>query len=129
MNHCMLGHVQEWFLGHVAGIRPDPAAPGFARFFVAPQPVGDLTWARGSYESVRGRIVSDWRQTDSEFELSVVVPANTVAVVSLPAASAAAVEESGRAPTNVSGVRFLRWEAGRAVLEVGGGEYHFRSRR
>ena len=46
MNHCMLGHIQEWFLGWVAGIRPEIASPGFRRFIIDPHPVGSLTWAR-----------------------------------------------------------------------------------
>ena len=30
-NHFMLGHIMEWFYADLAGIRPDPAAPGFQR--------------------------------------------------------------------------------------------------
>jgi alpha-L-rhamnosidase len=29
LNHCMLGHVQQWFWQDLAGIRPDPTGPGF----------------------------------------------------------------------------------------------------
>ena len=28
-NHCMLGHVEEWFYSGLGGIRLDPAAAGF----------------------------------------------------------------------------------------------------
>jgi len=127
MDHCMLGHIQEWFLGGVAGIRPDPTAPGFARFFIAPQPVGDLASARGTYDSIRGRIVSDWRRTATAFELRAVVPPNTTAVIALPASNVDAVEENGRPLAEAAGVRSARLERHCVLIEVGGGEYHFRA--
>ena len=49
------------FTKRLAGINPDPAAPGFKHFFIKPNVVGDLTSARARYDSVRGRIVSDWK--------------------------------------------------------------------
>jgi hypothetical protein len=128
MNHCMLGHIQDWFLSWVAGIRPDPAAPGFARFTVAPTPVGPLTWARGRYDSVRGRISSDWRIADGRFHLKLTVPANTVAKVLIPTADPASIRERGRmlpAGTGVNGVKRLESTEAHAVLEVGSGEYEF----
>lgn len=125
MNHCMLGHIQQWFLGSLAGIRPEPVSPGFKRFVIAPEPVGDVTWARGEYESIRGRITLSWRIADGRFRLNVTVPPNTSAVVHVPAPGVAGVRESGRAATHAAGVRFLRFENGRAVFEVGGGRYEF----
>src|SRR6185295_12037603 len=58
-NHIMFGDVSAWFYRALAGIRPD--APGFKRIRIRPQVVGDLTWARGSYDSVYGRIASEWK--------------------------------------------------------------------
>ncbi len=89
MNHCMLGHIQEWFLGWVAGIRPDIESPGFRQFIIEPHPVGNLTWARASYDSIRGTIVSDWKKSDGAFTLRVTIPVGTVATVSIPAADGA----------------------------------------
>ena len=125
MNHCMLGHIQEWFLGHVAGIRPDPEAPGFKRFFIAPQPVGDLTWARGIYDSVRGRIVSDWKRAQGRFTLRVRIPPNTSARVYLPVHSAERVTEHGHPLGEVTGVRLTGSDPTAVVLAVGSGEYLF----
>ena len=110
MNHCMLGHIQEWFMGHVAGIRPDPAAPGFRKFILAPQPVGNLEWARGTYDSIRGRIVCDWKRQKDALRLKAVVPANTSATLFLPARNIETVEESGRKVEKRPGVKMLRME-------------------
>ena len=53
-NHFMLGQITEWFYQDLAGIAADPAGPGFQKIIIRPQPVGDLTWARAGYDSIRG---------------------------------------------------------------------------
>jgi len=125
MNHCMLGHIQQWFLGSLAGIRPMPLSPGFARFIIAPEPVGNLKWARGEYQSIRGRIASAWKVQTGNFHLNLTVPPNTTATVFVPAARADDVKESGKPASAASGVKFLRHENGKAVFEVGSGKYEF----
>jgi hypothetical protein len=125
MNHCMLGHIQEWFMGWIAGIQPDPAAPGFRHFVVAPQPVGRLTWARGSYDSIRGPIESHWTRGADRFELTLTVPANTTATVAIPASAAALLRESGRPLERAPGVSNVRRRPDVAVLDVGSGTYRF----
>ena len=59
-NHYSLGSVGQWLYEHVAGIRA--ASPGYARVLIAPEP-GGLEWARATYRSVRGPIVSAWRRS------------------------------------------------------------------
>ncbi len=125
-NHTFLGDVNAWMTKTLAGIRADPAAPGFKHILIAPNPVGDLTAARAHYDSIRGRIASRWTKKDGAFELSVTVPANCSATVTLPAIDAAKITESGRALGAADGVKFLRLENGRALVEVGSGDYSFR---
>ena len=48
-NHPMFGSVSEWFFRSLLGI--NPGAPGFRRIILKPQPAGDLTWAKGTYQS------------------------------------------------------------------------------
>ena len=72
--------VAGWFANGLAGIQPDPEAPGFRHFFIRPAPVDDLTWVTCSYRSLRGVIVSNWRREQGRFTLEVTVPANTTSV-------------------------------------------------
>lgn len=124
-NHCMLGHVEEWFYTGLGGINPDPSAPGFKKILIQPQPVGDLTWVRTSYESVHGRIASEWKRDAGRFTLELTVPPNTTATVFLPAKEERRVTESGTSLPLAGHVRFLRLENGRAAVAVGSGRYHF----
>ena len=124
-NHIMFGDVSAWFYKALAGINPDPAAPGFKHVIVRPTVAGDLTWARAEYDSVHGKIVSDWKVVKGEFRLRLTIPANATAMVFLPASDCESITESGRKLDRSEGVRFLRTEDGCAVLAVGSGTYRF----
>ncbi|NLH43119.1 MAG: family 78 glycoside hydrolase catalytic domain [Planctomycetes bacterium] len=125
MNHCMLGHIQEWFLGWVAGIRPDIESPGFRRFIVDPHPVGNVTEVRGKYDSLYGPIGSLWEKSDGAFTLEVTIPPGTSATVSLPAGDKSNVFEGGEPVSQAHGVRFLDRSSDRVRLLVESGVYEF----
>ena len=127
-DHFMLGQIQEWFYHDLAGIQNDPGGAGFKKIIIPPQPVGDVTWAKASYNSIRGKIVSDWKRDGEKFILNVTIPANTTATVFVPAKSADDVMESGKPAAQSDGVKFLREENGRAVFEIASGQYEFESR-
>jgi alpha-L-rhamnosidase len=127
-NHFMLGQIQEWFYHDLAGIQNAPDSTGFKKIVINPQPVGDVTWAKASYDSIRGKIVSDWKLDGAKFTLNVTIPANTTATVFIPAKSADEVLESNKPVTQSGGVSLLRKEKGRAVFEIAAGQYKFESR-
>ncbi len=127
-NHFMLGHITEWFYKDLCGIESDPTGPGFKKIIIRPQPVGDLTWARASYDSVHGKISSEWRRDEEKFTLKIRIPANTTATVFVPAKPDGSVTENGKPVEHAGGVRFLRQETDRAVFSIESGEYEFESR-
>jgi len=122
-NHFMLGQIMEWFYRDLAGIAPDPSEPGFKRVVIRPQPIGDLAWARASYEAPRGRIVSAWRREGGQIELKVAVPVGATAIVHVPTDDPTSVREGGRAITERMGVQEVKNQS--AVYTVGSGSYTF----
>jgi alpha-L-rhamnosidase len=84
LNHPALGGIGDWFYASLAGIRPDPTAPGFRRIIFQPDIGCGLQFARAEYESVRGKIVSDWRIRDGSLLLRIVVPVGSEAKVIFP---------------------------------------------
>ena len=64
-NHLMLGHVMEWFYTNVLGIKDAPDAVASDKIIIHPVPVGDITWAKGWYETPRGRIAVSWSLTEN----------------------------------------------------------------
>ena len=128
-NHMMLGHLMEWFYSGLAGIRQAPGSTGFETIEIKPHPVGDITWVKARYHSIRGEIVSDWRLAAggpaARFYADVTIPANAKAFVHIPASSESAVTEGGVPASQAAGVKFVEMKDGRAVFAVGSGDYHF----
>jgi alpha-L-rhamnosidase len=127
-NHFMLGHVTEWFYKDLVGIDGDPSGPGFKRIIIKPTPVGDLAWARASYDSVRGKIISHWKREGERFTLEVQIPPNTTAMVFLPSKAGDVISEGGQSVEQSVGVKFLRAEKNSKVLAIESGRYVFESR-
>jgi alpha-L-rhamnosidase len=109
----------------ILGINPDESRPGYRHFFLRPRPGGGLTWARGSYDSIRGTIASAWKIDGPRTTFTFTIPGNTSATVFVPAKNQDAVTESGTPASTAEGVRFLRMEDGAAVYQVGSGTYRF----
>jgi alpha-L-rhamnosidase len=121
------GPSTAWFYRAVLGIRNDPAQPGFKHFIIKPEMIPEVTWAKGHYDSIHGRIVSNWRREGGKLTMEVTIPANTAATVFVPAKNAEVVIESGKLASRADGIKFLRFESGCAVYEVGAGKYEFQS--
>jgi alpha-L-rhamnosidase len=115
-NHPMFGSVDEWFYRSLLGINALEA--GFKKIQIKPQPAGDLTWAKGSYESVYGTISSDWRKENGGLVLNVQIPVNTTAEVWVPSKESDKITERSGAP-----LRRLRFESGYSVFEIGSGSW------
>jgi len=63
-----------------------------------------------------------------QLTLDVTVPVNTIATVFVPVTGdATSVKEGGKSIQDAKGIKFLRTENGKAVLEVGSGTYRFAS--
>ncbi|GAA0556633.1 glycoside hydrolase family 78 protein [Chitinophaga japonensis] len=125
-NHVMLlGDLVVWYYENLAGIKPDPAAPGFKKIIMKPLQVKGLDKVEASYRSVYGPIRSAWEKQDGTFNWHITIPANTSATVYVPAASEQQVKEGNAAISGENGVKFLKMDGGYAVYEVGSGEYSF----
>ena len=125
LNHCMFGHIQEWFQGNLLGIRQSESSLGFEHVIIAPTPVGDLREAAGHYDSPRGRIAVAWKSADAIFQLDVTVPGNTDAQIVLPVPEDATITESGLPLDEAPGIRIKGLTPAGMILEVGSGRYEF----
>ncbi|KAF4444269.1 hypothetical protein F53441_11177 [Fusarium austroafricanum] len=85
-NHYALGAVADWLHGTVGGISPMPSSPGWKVFRVKPIPGGNLEWADTSFDGPYGRIECKWRWSSEsgDFNMALVVPPNSSALVTLP---------------------------------------------
>ncbi len=124
-NHIMFGDISAWFYKALAGIRPDPASPGFKHFSIRPEVVGDLTWVKAQYQSASGLIRSEWKRAGGQFTLKITVPANTTATVWVPARDVNLIRENGAPVGKAKGLTFSGNTGGVCRFEVGSGSYEF----
>ena len=88
-NHVMqIGDLGVWLYEYLAGIRSDPAQPGFAHTIIRPYAVAGLDYVKATHRSPYGLISSHWRRTAGAIELEVVIPPNTTATVYVPGGAA-----------------------------------------
>ncbi len=94
-NHCMLGHLMEWFFSGLGGIRQDDESNGYRKAVIYPQMVDGVNQASTSYESPYGNIVCRWSKSNDGIEVEAEIPANTEADIILPASNLNMISESG----------------------------------
>jgi alpha-L-rhamnosidase len=127
-NHVMLlGDLLVWFYENLAGIRNHPESAGFKKILMRPYPVDGLDYVTASYHSVHGEIKSAWKKTGGIFHWEISLPANTSAIVYIPAINKKQVSESGEKASSAKGVKFIKMENNHAVYEVASGTYNFSS--
>ena len=119
-NHFMLGHLMEWFYAGLAGIKQAGNSVGYKNIEIRPQPVGDVMFAKASYHSPYGEIMSDWKKLGDKFELAVEIPANTTATVYVPIRPGQSVTVNGDKVT-------AKYTGGNAVIKIGSGKYFFKT--
>lgn len=127
-NHVMmLGDLLIWYYENLAGIKSSVDQPGFKQIIMKPEMIDGLDFVNASCQSVYGEIKSEWKKESKSFSWNITIPANTSAIVSVPARSQNVVTESGEKILSTEGVKFLRMEGSRAVFEIGSGKYSFKS--
>ena len=82
-NHVMLlGDLIIWEYEYLGGIRA--LEPGYSKIQLKPYPIEGLDFVSCAYNSVSGRIESNWKREGNRFEWDFTIPANTTAEVCLP---------------------------------------------
>ncbi|MDD4191972.1 MAG: family 78 glycoside hydrolase catalytic domain [Mangrovibacterium sp.] len=124
-NHLMLGHLMNWFYAGIGGISQTGESVAYKEIVIKPETVGDISWAKTSFQSPYGKIQSNWQKTDGKFFLQIVIPANTTAFVHLPVNAGSVVKEGGKSLSESNDVQLIGEENGRKILKVNSGKYSF----
>ncbi|MBQ2188096.1 MAG: family 78 glycoside hydrolase catalytic domain [Bacteroidales bacterium] len=82
-NHVMLlGDLILWEYEYLGGICA--LEPGYKKIQLKPYPIDGLDFVNCAYNSVSGRIESNWKRHGNHFEWEITIPANTEAEVWIP---------------------------------------------
>lgn len=124
-NHCMLGHLMEWFYSGLCGIKQSDSSMAFKEIIIDPQPVGNISFAEGSYTSPYGLVKSAWNKAAGRFELNIEIPVNTNAIILIPGNNIEKITESGNKVKGLMQFQFLGYKNGKTVIRTGSGVYKF----
>ena len=83
-NHYSYGAVCDFLFSYVGGIIPNFETPGYQQFELKPMVGGTLTYAKATYESLYGTIISEWKTFESGIKYHCTIPVNTRAILNLP---------------------------------------------
>ena len=85
-NHYSFGAVGQWLMAHSLGIDRDPEKPGFKHFVLRPEadPTGQMTWAKGWYDTPYGRIESGWKREGGKVQYEFTIPEGCSATLRIP---------------------------------------------
>ena len=123
-NHYSFGAVAAWMYNQSLGIQRHPQKAGFKEIILkpTPDPTKKMTFAKGYYDSIYGRIGSEWKWESDKWSYKTTVPPNTTATLILPARSFSQITESGKPIAQWKGVSQAN---GQVMIPLGSGSYSF----
>ncbi len=126
-NHYAFGAIAAWMYNYSLGIQRSPGHPALKQFILepTPDPTGKMTYAQGHYDSMYGRIVSEWHKEGSGTRFRFIVPANTRATLFLQAGDIDRITEGGDPVEGRPGMVFQGKQGEKMLFEISSGEYEF----
>jgi alpha-L-rhamnosidase len=125
-DHFMLGGAEEWFYRALGGIDVDMSRSVDERITIRPQMVSGLTWVKSSYDSVLGKITSEWSQEVGATAIDIAIPPGAAGTLILPVKMEADISSihsvKGRGPD----LKEVRRDDKVVVYRAAAGIYHFR---
>lgn len=94
-NHYAYGAVLGWMYRWLAGIAPDPSAPGFKRIIMRPVFDRRIGHVKADYRSAAGTIVSAWHYEGNDIIWTFTIPEGADALVEVPSENAPRIYDPG----------------------------------
>ena len=95
--HIMFGAIVWWMFRHVAGLSPEPDAPGWKKIRIAPAIPEKLEWAKASRETPFGTISVVWKKTGrGKIVFDIDLPKGVRGVLALPGAKEIPLKTGGQ---------------------------------
>ncbi|HEX6430183.1 MAG TPA: family 78 glycoside hydrolase catalytic domain, partial [Niastella sp.] len=125
-NHYSFGAIGAWMYNYSLGIEREEAFPGFKHFVLKPQPdpTGKMTYAKGYYNAMYGRIESGWEIKGNSCHYHFVVPANTSATLYLNAASMNDIRVGDKPVLSLKGIKYAGLVNRQHTFKLAPGDYN-----
>jgi len=118
----------QWLYYGLAGIKHDPASPGWKHFIIQPGVPAKLDSVAAETQTPYGRIKTSWKKEKNQFMLNVTVPPNSTATVEIPHVNGVktpAISEGTAPLAKAGGVTVVSTGEDVTVCKVQSGSYLF----
>lgn len=127
LNHYAYGAVGQWMYERIAGIAA--LEPGYKKIRIAPIPNTEfLTSASATVNTPYGEIASSWKKLDGEFQLTIVIPSNTSAEVTIPYGTLTQLNLNGYTFKENSTIKLISSDIASIKMLAQPGTYHFQTK-
>ena len=124
-NHPMFGGGLVWMYRKLAGMKADPAQPGYRHIIFKPQFIDDLDFVRYSNNTPYGKAGISWKQNEGNYEVDITVPVGSKATIYVPVDDINKVKEGGHSVDQIKEMHVESMNSDELVIKVGSGDYHF----
>ncbi|WP_300794052.1 family 78 glycoside hydrolase catalytic domain [uncultured Bacteroides sp.] len=124
-NHCMLGHLMEWFFAGLGGIRQNESSVAYKHIEIKPQMPRGVKFATAEYDSPYGLIRCDWKREGNLLRVNVTVPANTECTMDLPFNKDSKLREGGIIINDNKWCNNFTIKDNRIKIKIKSGNYSF----
>ncbi len=124
-NHCMLGHLLEWFYSGLGGIKTNSTSVAFKHFEINPALAGDINEVNVKFNSPSGEIKCHTLKSGNKYIYNVVVPVNTTADIYFNTTNKNNITENGQSISSNPTFQFVKIENNKCVYTIGSGSYTF----
>ncbi|NLV74110.1 MAG: family 78 glycoside hydrolase catalytic domain [Chloroflexi bacterium] len=94
-NHHMYSDFMAWMMKTLVGINPTLTGPGFKQVVIEPALIPQLSWVKGTQQTVAGDFAVSWTRDGSQVEVLVTIPQGVRAEVRLPGGRSELLERAG----------------------------------
>ncbi len=125
-DHFMLGGAEEWFYRALGGIDFDMSRSKDERITIRPRMVDGVSWVKCSYDSVLGKIRSEWRQEGGATSMDIAIPPGATATLILPVKMAPSSPENALPNGKGPQLQEVRRDDAVVAYRASPGLFHFR---
>lgn len=122
-NHYAFGCVGDWMYKHIAGIQSTDI--GYKKITISPCMNQSIDGCEASYVSDYGEIQVSWSVKNKDVTLTVHIPCNTTAQITLPYSAQSEIYESQHVIENCHDIFRIARDINHTQVDLGSGLYHF----
>ncbi len=131
-NHGWLGsYLSSWMVKAIGGI--SILEPGYHKIKIIPGIAGELSFAKTSIETIKGKVAFSWsKQSPGKLEMVVTIPPNSTAEVYIPSKNILSIREgtvsiweNGKPTGKAAAVGWKGRQENYTIWDIGSGTYKF----